>query len=75
MYEEIDNLCNDMGCSRNDWIKEILKEKLVQEVKQESQGLKEPLESIVPRIIVEDVDETVKYEDGTPRPTVEIIYD
>ena len=28
MYEEIDNLCNDIGCTRNDWIKDTLKDKL-----------------------------------------------
>lgn len=28
MYEEIDNVCNDIGCTRNDWIKDTLKGKL-----------------------------------------------
>ncbi len=28
MYEEIDNICDGVGCSRNDWIKDTLKDKL-----------------------------------------------
>ena len=28
LYEEIDNVCDDIGCSRNDWIKDALKDKL-----------------------------------------------
>jgi len=28
MYEEIDNICDDVGCSRNDWIKDALKDRL-----------------------------------------------
>jgi len=31
MYEEIDNICDDVGCSRNDWIKDKLKEALREE--------------------------------------------
>ncbi len=28
MFEEIDNFCDDIGCTRNDWIKDTLKDKL-----------------------------------------------
>jgi len=28
MFEEIDNFCNDIGCTRNNWIKDTLKDKL-----------------------------------------------
>ena len=31
MYEEIDELCDGIGCSRNDWIKDTLQEKLREE--------------------------------------------
>lgn len=31
MYEEIDGICNEIGCSRNDWIKDTLKDKLREE--------------------------------------------
>ena len=28
MYDDIDSICDDIGCTRNDWIKDTLKEKL-----------------------------------------------
>ncbi len=31
MYDEIDGLCDGMGCTRNDWIKDTLKDKLREE--------------------------------------------
>jgi len=31
MYEEIDNICDDVGCSRNDWIKDTIKDRLREE--------------------------------------------
>ena len=31
MYEEIDELCDDVGCSRNDWIKDTLQDGLRKE--------------------------------------------
>ena len=37
MYEEIDNICDEVGCSRNDWIKETLQDKLREESNENSQ--------------------------------------
>lgn len=31
MYDEIDDICDDIGCTRNDWVKDALKDKLRQE--------------------------------------------
>ncbi len=48
MFEEIDNFCDDIGCSRNDWIKDTLKDKLrtlLDEGTQESEINYEKLES------------------------------
>ncbi|MEX1053886.1 MAG: ribbon-helix-helix domain-containing protein [Nitrosopumilaceae archaeon] len=36
MYEEIDNICADKGCIRNDWIKDTLREKLREESNSET---------------------------------------
>jgi len=70
MYEEIDSICDGIGCSRNDWIKDTLQEKLREESNNETQDqtTKQDKEEPTPRgqgtikkIIVEDV----------PEPTVE----
>ena len=37
MYEEIDSICDDIGCTRNDWIKDTLKEKLREEPNENTQ--------------------------------------
>ena len=36
LYEEIDNVCDDIGCSRNDWIKDALKDKLREQFNENS---------------------------------------
>jgi len=41
MYEEIDNVCDDIGCSRNDWIKDALKDKLREQFNENSQDQEE----------------------------------
>jgi len=37
MYEKIDNICDGVGCSRNDWIKDTLQDKLREESNENSQ--------------------------------------
>jgi len=37
MYEEIDNICDEVGCSRNDWIKDTLQDKLREENSQDQE--------------------------------------
>jgi len=41
MYEEIDNICDDVGCSRNDWIKDTIKDKLREQFNENSQDQEE----------------------------------
>jgi len=41
MYEEIDNICDEVGCSRNDWIKDTLQDKLREENNENSQDQEE----------------------------------
>ena len=31
IYDKIDNACDDIGCSRNDWIKDAIDDKLHEE--------------------------------------------
>ena len=50
LLEEIDIICDVYGCSRNDWIKDALKEKLSEESSQEEAIPKEDL-----KILVEDI--------------------
>jgi len=38
MYQEIDNICDDVGCSRNDWIKDTLQDKLREENSQDQEN-------------------------------------
>jgi len=53
MYEEIDNICDGIGCSRNDWIKDKLREGIRKESNENSQDQEEPKK---PQLIkVEDV--------------------
>jgi len=46
MYEEIDNICNDVGCTRNDWLKDLVIEGLRTE--------KSPDQELKPKEIVEE---------------------
>jgi len=48
MYEEIDSICDEVGCSRNDWIKDTLKEKLREENNENNQD-QEVIEDTEPK--------------------------
>lgn len=37
MFEEIDDMCDDIGCTRNDWIKDTLQDKLREESNDETE--------------------------------------
>jgi len=41
MYEEIDNICDEGGCARNDWIKDTIKDRLREESNENSQDQEE----------------------------------
>ncbi len=72
MYQEIDNVCNDIGCSRNDWIKETLRDKLRTQLDENTQDNEQiPTSGIIvedvkkpkPEIIIKEI----------PEPTIEFI--
>ncbi len=66
MFEEIDNFCDDIGCSRNDWIKDTLKDKLrtqLDENTQESEVNYEKLKS-ENKPVAEGIIKRVSYDDG-----------
>lgn len=59
MYEEIDNFCDDVGCTRNDWIKDTLKEKLRTQLDENTQDIESENEPVKQGII-----KRVSYDDG-----------
>jgi len=73
MYEEIDNICDGIGCSRNDWIKDTLQDKLREENNENSRD-QEVIENIKPQEIpkpkIELIDNEPKEE---PKATIELI--
>jgi len=65
MFEEIDNFCDDIGCTRNDWIKDTLKDKL----RTQDENTQDPeikVEDIEPenKLGAEGIITTVSYDDG-----------
>ena len=82
-YEEIDSICDDIGCTRNDWIKEAVDEKLEGKKSQDQEVIEDTTPEPKPTIeIIETKEEpnvtemkesqkiTVELE---PKPTVELI--
>jgi len=66
MFDEIDNFCDDIGCSRNDWIKDTLKDKLrthLDENIQDQEINVEELES-ENKPVVKGIITRVSYDDG-----------
>jgi len=88
MYEEIDSICDEVGCSRNDWIKDTLQDKLREETNENSQD-QEVIEDIKPeskptvedisekpRIKIEDIPEPIIKEvpqDNSNKPPIEMV--
>ena len=66
MFEEIDNICDGVGCSRNDWIKDKLREGIREETNENSQEQEE--NSPGP-----DDNTTPKEPKEEPKPTLEEI--
>ena len=64
MFEEIDNFCDDVGCTRNDWIKDTLKNKL--RIQEENIQESENVEDIKPitedKLRIFDCDSGIMYE-------------
>ena len=68
MFEEIDQVCDGIGCSRNDWIKDALRDKLREESNDEKEVKEEKKEHKTWEVSLDD--NSPKEE---PKPTVEII--
>ncbi|MCH8916085.1 MAG: hypothetical protein IIA82_09645 [Thaumarchaeota archaeon] len=62
MYEEIDNICDEVGCSRNDWIKDTLQNKLREENNQNSQDQEVIEDTKPPKITARLIDDEPKKE-------------
>ncbi len=58
MFEEIDEICDGIGCSRNDWIKDTLQEKLRDEANDDPK-----IQKIIKKNRVFDCREGKLYED------------
>lgn len=66
MFEEIDNFCDDIGCTRNDWIKDTLKDKLRTQLDESTQDPEIKVEDIEPenKPSAEGIITRVSYDDG-----------
>jgi len=68
MFEEIDNFCDDIGCTRNDWIKDTLKDKLRTQLHENTIDLENNVEDIEPitedKLRIFDCDSGIMYENG-----------
>jgi len=70
MYEEIDTICNEVGCSRNDWIKDTIQERLREESNGNTQDQEVIKDTKPQEITAKLIDEEPKEE---PKPTIELI--
>jgi len=75
MYEEIDSICDEVGCSRNDWIKDTLHDKLREENNENSQDQEviedtepepKPTVELIPKEIVKEVP-----QDNSNKPVIQ----
>ena len=62
MFEEIDNFCDDIGCTRNDWIKDTLKDKLRTQNDEPLEINYNDLEKVRP--VAEGIVKRISYDDG-----------
>jgi len=65
MFEEIDNICDGVGCSRNDWIKDTLQDKLREENSQDQEESKKPQLIKVEDVIEFECKNGNLYENGS----------
>ena len=73
MYEEIDNICDSVGCSRNDWIKDTLQDKLREENSQDQEeNSSGPDRNTTPKPKLEPILDNEPFN-PTPRLKVELI--
>jgi len=70
MFEEIDSICDGVGCSRNDWIKDTLNDKLREENRQDQDQKPEELE---PKVTITEPAASEPEIKEVPNATFEII--
>ena len=66
MYDEIDSICDEVGCTRNDWLKDAAKEKLRAENTQDQEVIEDT--ALEPKPTIEIIE--TKEE---PKATLELI--
>ncbi len=66
MYDEIDNICDEVGCTRNDWLKDAAKEKLRIEKSEDQEVIEDTKPQEIPKPKIELIDEE-------PKATLELI--
>jgi len=66
MFEEIDNFCDDIGCTRNNWIKDTLKDKLRTQLDENIQDQEINVEELESenKPVVKGIVTRVSYDDG-----------
>jgi len=73
MYDEIDNICDEVGCTRNDWLKDAAKEKLRAENAQDQEVIEDTAPEPKPTIeIVETKEEPKATLELIPEPKITI---
>ena len=73
MYDEIDNICDGVGCTRNDWLKDAAKEKLRVEKAQDQEVIEDTAPEPKPTIeIIETKEEPKAALELIPEPKITI---
>ena len=62
MYEKIDTVCDDVGCSRNDWIKDAVETKLFEESSENIQDQEDIKVTLLPQSNHEESERLLKSE-------------
>lgn len=66
-YDDIDSICDDIGCTRNDWIKEAIDEKLEGKKSQDQEVIEDTTPE--PKSVEAEIIETIE----EPKATLELI--
>lgn len=68
-YDEIDSICDDIGCTRNDWLKDAVQDKLRIEKSEDQEVIEDIKPQEIPKPKIELIDDEPKEE---PKPTITI---
>jgi len=66
MYDEIDNICDEVGCTRNDWLKDAVQDKLRIEKSEDQEVIEDTKSELKPTIEITETKEE-------PKATLELI--